>query len=242
MTVYAYDGACGGLPGNTTAAFKASFAAGAAAAGCDLRRTADGQFVAFPDASAGRLCGMDWRIAGTEWSHLKTLRILGREPVAHLDDILNLLILRPTKEFFLRPELGGEREAADLARQVARAGVQGRVFLTLPPCRAGWLAAAAAAVPALGLAVEKRLPCGLLDAAWDAKARRVVTGWRCRSAGLFRAAASLCGLPGQLREAAAAGVEISAGPARHPRDVRRLKELGVTAVWAADPEMAAKYS
>lgn len=241
IKIYSSRG-CGG-PENTAAAFRAAFAAGADAASCDLRRTADGQFVAVRDPGTGRLCGRDWQVARTEWAHLKTLRVLDREPIAHIDDLLNILILRPCREFFFRLPDAGERDAADLARRVAGAGVQGRVFLTMPANRPALLAAARAAVPGLGLAVEKRLPCGLPDAARAAKAHRVVTGWGGGSSPcLLYAAASLCGLAGQLREAAAAGVEISAGPARHPRDVRRLKELGVAAVWTSDPEMAAKYS
>ncbi|MBI5744857.1 MAG: hypothetical protein HY952_09945 [Elusimicrobia bacterium] len=238
--IYSVRG-CGG-PENTAAAFREAFAAGADACGCDIRRTADGQFVAFRDASAGRLCGRGWKIAATEWAHLKSLRVAGREPIAHLDDILNILILRPGAEFFLRPAGLGERDAADLALQVARAGVQDRVFMTARPCGRALLAAAAGAVPAIGLAVTPRTVYDLVGAAWKAGAARACAGWSCPfSKTLFYASASAFGLRAQCEEAAAAGVEISAGPADHPRDVRRLRALGVKAVWTNDVEMAARY-
>jgi len=99
-------------PENTVAAFKAAFSAGASAIECDIRRTADGQFVAFHDATAGRLCGRNWAIAKTQWSHLKALRVLGEEPIAHLDDILNLMILRPGKDFYFELALQKEADAA----------------------------------------------------------------------------------------------------------------------------------
>jgi glycerophosphoryl diester phosphodiesterase len=241
IKIYAGRG-CGG-PENTAAAFKAAFAAGADAALCDIRRTADGQFVAFADAGAGRLCGRNWEISAAEWGHLKPLRVLGREPIAHLDDLLNILILRPAKEFFFRLLPGTERDAADLALQVARAGVQDRVFLLARPCKGAMLAAARAAVPGLGLAVAPRTPYDLLGSAWKAGASRICSGWT--GGGLAREAfylgASLFDLRAQAEEAAAAGVEVSAGLVAHPRDARRLVELGVGAVWTSDVELAAKY-
>lgn len=241
IKIYAGRGCCG--PENTAAAFKAAFDAGADAAVCDIRRTADGQFVAFRDAGTGRLCGRDWEIAATEWGHLKTLRVAGREQIAHLDDLLNLLILNPSVEFFFRPHGGVEAEAVALALQIAKAGVQDRVFLTTGPCRKHLLAAARNAVPGLGAAVAPKCNYGLLDKAWKAGASRVVTGWKggCLSREAFYLGASLFDLKTQADEAEAAGIEISAGPAAHPRDVRRLKEIGARAVWTTDVEMAAKY-
>jgi len=240
MKIYSSRGFDG--PENTAAAFRAAFAAGADAASCDLRRTADGQFVALRDPDMGRLCGRGWRVAGTEWAHIKTLRVLGKEPVAHLDDLLNILILRPCREFFFRLPGACPRDAADLARRIASAGVQGRSFLTVPAGREDLLREASAAAPGLGLAAEKALPYDLPGAARAAGVPRLVTGWGERRPGLFYAAASVFGFAAQARAAAAAGVELSAGTARHPRDVRRLKELGAAAVWTSDPEMAAKYS
>lgn len=241
IKIYAGRG-CGG-PENTAAAFKAAFAAGAAAALCDIRRTADGQFVAFRDARAGRLCGRNWEISAAEWGHLKPLRVLGREPIPHLDDLLNILILRPSAEFFFKLAQGGEREAADLALQVARAGVQDRVFLTACSCRLELLAAARAAVPGLGLAVERPVPYDLLGTAWKAGASRVCCGWT--GGGLAREAfylgAEILDFKAQAEEAAAAGVEVSAGLVSHPRDVRRLTGLGARAVWTSDVELAARY-
>lgn len=241
IKIYAGRG-CGG-PENTAAAFKAAFASGADAALCDIRRTADGQFVAFGDAGAGRLCGRNWQISAAEWGHLKPLRVLGREPIPHLDDLLNILILRPAKEFFFRLPTGGERAAVDLALQVARAGVQSRVFLTARPGESALLAAARAAVPGLGLAVAPRTPYDLLGAAWKTGASRVCSGWT--GGGLAREAfylgAAFFDFKAQAGEAALAGVEVSAGLVSHPRDARRLAELGARAVWTSDVELAAKY-
>ncbi|MDD5208532.1 MAG: glycerophosphodiester phosphodiesterase family protein [Elusimicrobiales bacterium] len=230
-------------PENTVAAFKAAFSAGADAVECDIRRTADGQFVAFHDSGTGRVCGRDWKIAATSWPHLKSLRVLGKEPIPHLDDILNLMILHPGREFYFEMALEKEADAADLALQIKRAGVQSRAFLLTYSCRSGFLAAARAAVPGVGLAVMPLFPSDMLTTAVKTGASKVCAGWIDwpLTKQLFYAGASAFDFKKQAEEAALAGVEISAGIANHPRDVRRLLDLGAKAVWTDDVEMAVKY-
>jgi len=243
VSVYAHRGGMLKAPENTVAAFKQAFSDGADAVECDIRRTADGQFVAFHDAGAGRVCGRDWKISGTSWPHLKSLRVLGKEPIPHLDDILNLMILHPGMEFYFEMALEKEADASDLALQIKRAGVQSRAFLLAYSCRSGFLAAARAAVPGVGLAVMPLFPSGMLATAVKAGASKVCAGWIDwpLTKQIFYAGASAFDFKKQAEEAALAGVEISAGIANHPRDVRRLLDLGAKAVWTDDVAMAAKY-
>ena len=243
ISIYAHRGGMAGGPENTAAAMRAALAEGAAAVECDIRRTSDGEFVSFHDASTGRLCGRDWKIAETPWGHLKNLRVLDQEPIAHLDDILNLMILRPGSEFYLELALERESDAADLARQIARAGVQARAYLLAFSHKISFLGAAAAAVPGIGRAVMPLFPRGMLETARAAGASRVCAGWidwpLARE--LFYLGAAACDFKAQADAAEAAGVEVSAGIANHPRDVRRLAELGARAVWTDDVPMAVKY-
>jgi len=243
ISIYAHRGGLLNAPENTVAAFRAAFAAGASAAGCDIRRTADGQFVAFRDADAGRVCGRGWKISATTWPHLKSLRVLGKEPVAHLDDILNLMILRPGKDFYFELALERESDAADLALQISRAGMAPRAFLLASSRRKGFLAAARSAVPEIGSAVTPLFTCDLAGTARAAGASRVCAGWGDRPLAkqLFYLGASCFDLKKQAAAAADLGIEISAGIANGPRDVRRLAELGVAAVWTDDVPMAAVY-
>jgi len=243
VSIYAHRGGALNAPENTVAAFKAAFSAGAGAVECDIRRTSDGQFVAFHDARADRVCGRSWKISETSWAHLKSLRVLGKEPIPHLDDILNLLILRPTAEIYFEMALEKESDAADLARQIARAGVQGRAFLLSFSFHGNFLAAARAAVPGVGLAVMPLFPSNLLATASKAGASKVCAGWIDwpLAKQLFYFGASAYDFKKQAEEASLAGVEISAGIANHPRDVRRLAELGAKAVWTDDVPMAMKY-
>ena len=229
-------------PENTVAAFKRALSDGASAVECDIRRTADGQFVAFHDAAAGRVCGRNWRIAATDWSHLKTLRVLDREPIAHLDDILNLMILRPGTDFYFELALERESDAADLALQIKRAGMQHRAYLLAFSHRTSYLEAAREAVPGIGSAVMPLFPSDMLGTAWRAGASKVCAGWLDLPLAkqIFFWGAGAFDFKRQAEDAELAGVEISAGIANHPREVRRLMELGARAVWTDDVPMAAK--
>lgn len=244
ISIYAHRGGPSHAPENTAAAFKRAFADGASAVECDIRRTADGQFVAFHDADASRVCGRNWKIADTSWPHLKSLRVLGKEPIAHLDDILNLMILRPGREFYFELALEREADAADLARQIKRAGVEDRAFLLAFSHKVSFLEAARAAVPGVGSAVMPLFPRNMPRTARRAGASRVCAGWLDwpLTKQLFFWGAGAFDFAGQVREAELAGVEISAGIANHPREVRRLMELGAKAVWTDDVPMAARFA
>ena len=240
--VYAHRCGLAAGPENTVAAARAALADGASAVECDIRRTADGQFVAFHDAGTGRLCGRDWKIAATAWPHLKTLRVQS-EPIAHLDDFLNLMILRPGSDFYFELALERPSDAADLARQIARAGVQNRAYLLAFSHRTAFLDAALEAVPGIGAAVMPLYPAHMLRTALKAGASKVCAGWVDwpLAKQLFFFGAAACDFKAQAAAAEAEGVEISAGIANHPRDVRRLADLGARAVWTDDVRMALKY-
>lgn len=243
IPVYAHRCGMAAGPENTAAAMRAALAAGASAVECDIRRTADGQFVAFHDASTGRVCGRDWRVSRTQWSHLKTLRVDGREPVPHLDDLLNIMILRPGADFYFELALEKESDAADLALQIARAGVQRRAYLLTYSFRSSLLDAAAAAVPDIGRAVMPLFPSDLRNTAARAGASKVCAGWVSwpLAREFFYAGAAAFDFKAQAAALEADGIEVSAGIANHPRDVKRLAELGARAVWTDDVEMALKY-
>lgn len=243
VSIYAHRGGMLRAPENTVAAFKTAFSDGADAVECDIRRTSDGQFVAFHDAGTGRVCGRNWKVSETSWAHLRTLRVLGKEPIPHLDDILNLLILGPAREFYFEMALEKESDAADLALQIQRAGVQGRAFLMSFSHQRNFLAAARAAVPGIGLAVMPLFPSDMLAAAGKAGASKVCAGWVDwpLTKQLFYFGAAAFDFKKQAEEAALAGVEVSAGIANHPRDVRRLVALGARAIWTDDVPMALKY-
>jgi hypothetical protein len=95
----------------------------------------------------------------------------------------------------------------------------------------------------VGLAVMPLFPSDMLGTAVKAGASKVCAGWVDwpLTKQLFYFGASAFDFKKQAEEAALAGVEISAGIANHPRDVRRLVGLGARAVWTDDVPMALKY-
>jgi glycerophosphoryl diester phosphodiesterase len=153
------------------------------------------------------------------------------------------MILRPGKEFYFEMVLTSESDSADLARQIQRAGVQRRAFLLAFSTDAALLKAAREAVADVGLAVMPLFPSDVLKTARQAGADKVCTGWIdwAFARELFYAGASACSLKAQVAAAEAAGIEVSAGVANHPRDFRRLAELGVHAIWTDDVRLAAKF-
>ncbi|OGR95103.1 MAG: hypothetical protein A2016_08695 [Elusimicrobia bacterium GWF2_62_30] len=230
-------------PENTIAAFKAAFSSGAEAVECDIRRTGDGQFVACHDANVKRVTGRSWPVSGASWAHLKTLRVFGKEPMAHLDDILNLMILRPGRDFYFEMALEKLSDAADLALQIKRAGVQRRAFLLAFSTHSAFLDAARAAVPDIGTAVMPLFPSDIVGTAERAGAQRVCAGWIDWpfTKQLFALGAAAFDFKAQAARAEQAGIGVSAGVANHPRDVRWLSSLGVSAIWTDDVPMAMKY-
>jgi hypothetical protein len=243
ISIYAHRGGPLNAQENTLAAFKRAFSDGAEAVECDIRRTADGQFVAFHDESSGRVCGLNWRISETSWPHLKSLRVLGKEPIAHLDDILNLMILRPGNDFYFELALESEADAAELALQIKKAGVGRRAFLLVFSHKIRFLRAAREAVPGIGSAVMPLFPSDMLRTARRAGASKVCAGWINWpfAKQLFFLGAEVFDFKKQSGEAVKAGVEISAGIANHPRDVKRLASIGARAIWTDDVPMALKY-
>jgi len=99
--VLAHRGALLNAPENTMKAFIRAFENGADGIECDIRVTADGEFIAFHDATTERLVGVNWHIVKTKYAQLRHLEVSGQEPIAHLDDILKLLNKKRGKTVFL---------------------------------------------------------------------------------------------------------------------------------------------
>ena len=100
--ILAHRGALLNAPENTMKAFIRAFENGADGIECDIRVTADGEFIAFHDETTERLAGVNWKIKKTKYAQLKNIEVFGKEPIAHLDDILKLLIKKTGKIMFFR--------------------------------------------------------------------------------------------------------------------------------------------
>jgi glycerophosphoryl diester phosphodiesterase len=79
----------GGLgPENTMVAFERAYALGFRYLETDVRLTSDGVCALFHDAGIRRLTGVPGRFDALSWAQISTLRILHREPVPRLEDLL----------------------------------------------------------------------------------------------------------------------------------------------------------
>jgi glycerophosphoryl diester phosphodiesterase len=88
--IIAHRGASVEKPENTIAAFRRALALEVDGIELDVHVTGDGVPVVFHDASLRRLTGVRGRLAGQTWPELKKLRVLGREAIPRLIDVLRL--------------------------------------------------------------------------------------------------------------------------------------------------------
>lgn len=228
---------------NTVNSLKRSFSEGANASICDLRRTLDGQFIAFRDRTLSKLCGRDWVVSGTAWSHIKNLNLSHGEHIAHLDDILNYMILRPKVEMFFKLALKSSQDVADLAHEISKSGITNRIFLTVPSSQGHFLTAARKKVKGISAALISTMTYNVINCAKEYDCKRVCLGMSNNvfAKSLYEISSVFFSVKKQISEAQKNDVEISAGIADSPRALRNMKDLGVNAVWTNNISAAMKY-
>lgn len=227
-------------PENTMAAFRRAFADGAHGAECDVRVTADGEFVLFHDADARRLTGFGRRISSMKWKDLSRLRVMGREPVAHLDDLLGLLAPLRDKTCYFELCFSDPVLAGRFYYRLKATGFADRLYALVFSSRKELLEGAGRICPELGTAVMPLLPWNISRTALSAGAHAVCAGWIDRpwARGLFKASAFAFDLADQLEIAAGLGLKLSGGIANTPGDVRWLMNRGFDSIWTDDVPMA----
>lgn len=238
--IFAHRGGALNSPENTVAAFKRAFADGAHGAECDVRVTADGEFVLFHDEDARRLTGFGRRISSMKWKDLSKLRVMGREPVAHLDDLLDLLASRRDKTCYFELCFSDPVLAGRLYYRLKGTGFADRLYALVFAHRKGLLEGVKRICPELGAAVMPLLPWNISRTALEAGADAVCAGWidRAWARGLFKASAFAFDLADQLVIASELGLKLSGGIANDPADVRWLMGRGFDSIWTDDVPMA----
>ena len=227
---------------NSISFFKKAFEEGADAVQCDIRRTLDGQFIAFRDRTLSRLCGRDWVVQGTSWSHIKNLPVRNGEKIPHLDEILKFMVLRPFARFFLRAMLNTPRDISDLARQVSKAGIQNRVFITLPSSHASFSYAAKRTVNGICTAIFSSWPIGIAEKAIKNGIDEIclLPGGFPGSGTFMRFFSATESIAKQSDAASAAGIGFSIGTVNGPNTLRRALSVDPAAIWTYDVPLAAR--
>jgi len=88
--IIAHRGASAEKPENTLAAFRRALALEVDGIELDVQVTRDGVPVVFHDPVLRRLTGLAGRVATKTWAELRPLRVLGREPIPQLVEVLRL--------------------------------------------------------------------------------------------------------------------------------------------------------
>lgn len=120
----AHRGGAGLAPENTLDAFARSYALGLRYLETDVRLTADGELVAFHDATLHRVTGVRRRVGEMTLAQVRELPVLGRSAIPTLGDVLTAF---PRARFTV--DLKERRAVEPLARVLASTGAARRVCL-----------------------------------------------------------------------------------------------------------------
>ena len=225
---------------NSIAAFQAAIDLGCRYLETDARATADGTAIAFHDSVLDRLTNHTGRIDRLDWPDLKGARVVGREPIPKLEDVLSLDPTRfvnidvkadsaigPTLDAIRRANAWGRVRLAAFSHrrlQVLRAAAGPRVASGLSPIEVGWLKSEA-------------VPLGV------GRLSQAVRPTRTKQAALWKPAAQVphgLGLPVIDRrfvaEAHRQGIEVHAWTVNEPTAMRHLLSLGVDAIVTDRPD------
>lgn len=221
----AHRGGAGLAPENTLDAFRRSYALGLRYLETDVRRTADGELVAFHDATLGRVTALRGRVGRYRLSTLRTTAVLGGGGVLSLRELLaafpDACFTVDVKEASSVATLAALLRETDSAHRVCVAGM-----------RESWLA---------GL---RRLAGPELSTAlcWQSLARLVLSGPRVSLAGRFAHVPLAFGrlnvaTDELIARSTAAGVRVIVWTVDDPVTMHRVLDAGAAGIITDRPDL-----
>lgn len=234
--ILAHRGALLNAPENTLKAFARAFENEADGIECDIRITADGEFIAFHDETTERVVGVNWKIKKTKYAQLRHLEVFGKEPIAHLDDILKLLLKWPDKLCFFEICFDKLEDIDRLALKIKAAGLASRCYILTFSNRKHLLKRAKKAAPEIGISVMPLLPTKIIHTAQEASANSVCAGWIDWPGAkqLFSLSAKFYNFKKQIQDAKKLDIFVSGGVANTPEEIEWFCEQGIEGVWTDD--------
>ena len=225
--VIAHRGASGTSPENTLAAFRRAEALGSDMIELDVQLSRDGAVVVIHDWTLGRTAGARGRVASRTLAELQALDAGGwfapefrGERIPTLQQVLEAIALPVNVELKARGEDGLEAHASDV---VEAASAQSRVvYSSFHPESLVRLRHRSPSASIAVLTSERRLARALRLAG-----RVGATALHIRKNGVA---------PGEVRAAAAQGLEIRVWTVNDPEEFARLEEAGVSGVFTDFPE------
>ncbi|MBU2529970.1 MAG: hypothetical protein KKD35_02925 [Elusimicrobia bacterium] len=238
--ILAHRGALLNAPENTLKAFARAFENEADGIECDIRVTADGEFIAFHDETTQRVAGVNWKIKKTKYAQLRNIEVFGKEPIAHLDDILKLLLKYQEKVCFFEVCFDKADDVERLVLKIKAAGLADRSYILTFSNKKRLLKRAKKAVPEIGIAVMPLLPTNIINTAQRVKASSICAGWVDwpGAKSLFRMSSKFYNLKEQIQSAKKLDIFVSGGVANTPKEIEWFCEQGVEGVWTDDVLMA----
>jgi glycerophosphoryl diester phosphodiesterase len=224
---------------NSLAAFQAAIDLGCRYLETDARATADGTAVAFHDSTLDRLTNHTGRVDRLNWTKVSQARIIGREPIPRLEDVLGLdpttfvnidvkadSAIGPTLDAIRRSNSWRRVRLASFSHrrlQTLRAAAGPLVASSLSPIEIAWLKSRAAPL-GVGRFAQALWPTRQLPTLWK-PAAQVPHG---------------LGLPVIDRrfvaEAHREGIEVHAWTVNDPGAMRQLLDCGVDAIVTDRPD------
>jgi glycerophosphoryl diester phosphodiesterase len=224
---------------NSLAAFQAAIELGCRYLETDARATADGIAIAFHDGILDRLTNHTGLIDRLDWTELSAARIVGREPIAKLEDVLSL---DPTT--FVNIDVKADSAIGPTLDAIRRANAWERVRLAAFSHRR-LHALRAAAGPRVASSLSPVEIAGLKSRATRLDVGRLARALvpASRQAALWKPAAQVpygCGVPVIDRrfvaQAHREGIEVHAWTVNDSAAMRQLLSLGVDAIVTDRPD------
>jgi len=203
-------------PENTLASFRQAIARGARAVEMDIRRSQDGRWLIFHDATLRRMTGRIGLVSKTRWGSLRTLRVRGEERIPLLSEGLALCRWKGCRAFLDIKVNGWEPE---LLRLLRRSGSLARVILGVGDRSA--------------LQRWRRLAPGC-PIFWVGDYEKVVTDRRIGQAARLRltglAVYKRSATKAAVRKVHAAGLKLYVWTVRTPEELRRFARRGADGI------------
>ncbi|MEA3307821.1 MAG: glycerophosphodiester phosphodiesterase family protein [Elusimicrobiota bacterium] len=234
--ILAHRGALLNAPENTMKAFIRAFENEADGIECDIRVTADGEFIVFHDETTERVIGVNWKIKKTKYAQLKHLRVFGKEPIAHADDILNLLVKKNKKICFFELCFDNINDVNRLVEKIQEAGLEKRSYILAFPNKKHFLKRAKEIVPEIGISIMPLLANKIINTAQKANANSICAGWVDwpGAKSLFKMSAKFYNLRKQIQDARDDGIFVSGGVANIPEEIEWFCAQGFEGIWTDD--------
>lgn len=239
IRILAHRGARITSPENTVEAFVRARAEGADCVELDIQLSADGEPFIFHDDDAARVTGQRAKIAELPWREIAKLKVFGRHPVPHLDDILQVHAAWPQGELWLDLHQDSPALAEAVARRLAAYSERKRVAVLDFYSRRRLLFRVRNLVPDLPLAVMPGSPWNILRSVRELNPVEISLGWDGPfTRWLYRLGCRLYDVRTEIRFAKEAGVRVSGGIANTPEDMRYFLNQGTDGIWTDDLALA----